>query len=60
MESEEAVKNGRTRWDCICKLQRVFAGRKPLRPTAILKNDSQLTKGPEEVLEDWHQHFKKG
>ena len=27
--------------------------------TAILKNDGQLTKGPEEVLEHWYQHFRK-
>ena len=36
---EEAVKDGRTRWDCIRKLQRVHCGRRPVRPTAILKND---------------------
>ena len=30
-----------------------------MRPTAILKNDGQLTKGPEEVLEHWYQHFRK-
>jgi len=56
---EEAVKDGRTRWDCIRKLQRVHCGRRPVRPTAILKNDGQLTKGPEEVLERWYQHFRK-
>ena len=56
---EEAVKDSSTRWDCICKLQRVFADRRPVRPTAILKNDDQLTKGPEEVLERWYQHFRK-
>ena len=56
---EEAVKDGRTRWDCIHKLQRVHCGRRPVRPTAILKNDGQLTKGPEEVLERWYQHFRK-
>ena len=31
----------------------------PVRPTAVLKDDGQLTKGPEEVLDCWYQHFKK-
>ena len=58
-EGEEAVKDGSTRWDCIRKLQRVHGGRRPVRPTAVLKDDGQLTKGPEEVLDCWYQHFKK-
>ena len=56
---EEAVKDDRARWDCICKKQRVYAGRRLVRPTAILKNDGQLSNGPEEVLECWYQHFRK-
>ena len=56
---KETVKGGITRWDCIHKLQRVQGGRRPVRPTAILKNDNQLTNGPEEVLERWYQHFRK-
>ena len=58
-EGEEAVKDGRTKWEYLCKLQRVYAGRRPVRATKILKNDGQLTKGPEEVLEHWYQHFRK-
>ena len=58
-EGEEAVKDGRNRWDCIRKLQRFYAGRRLVRPTAILNNDGQLTKGPEEVPEHWYQHFRK-
>ena len=59
-EGEEAVKDGRTRWDCIRrKLQQVHGGRRPVRPTAVLKDDGQLTKGPEEVPDCWYQHFKK-
>ena len=46
------------RWDCICKL-RVHGGRRPIRLTAVLKDDGQLTKGPEEVLDHWYQHFKR-
>ena len=30
-----------------------------MRPTAILKNNGQLTIGPEEVLEHWYHHFRK-
>ena len=30
-----------------------------MRPTAILKDDGQLTKRPEEALDCWHQHFRK-
>ena len=41
-EGEEAVKDGRTRWDCIHKLQRVHGGRRPVRPTAVLKDDGQF------------------
>jgi len=48
-EGEEAVKDGRTTWDCMRKLQRVHGGRRPVRQTAVLKDDGQLTKGPEEV-----------
>ena len=58
-EGEEAVKDGRTRRYCICKLQRVHGGRRPVRPTAVLKDDGQLTKGPEEVLDRQYLHFKK-
>ena len=32
--------------DCICKFPRDYGGRKPVRPTSILKDDGQLTKGP--------------
>jgi len=48
----EAVKDGRTRWSCICKCM-------PVRPTVILKDDGQLTKGSEEVLDHWYQHFNR-
>ena len=30
-----------------------------MRLTVILKNNGQLPKGPEEVLEHWYQHFRK-
>ena len=58
-EGEEAVKDGKTKWDCIHKLQRVHGGRKPVRPSAVLKDDGQLPEGLEEVRDCWYQHFNK-
>ena len=48
-EGEKAVKDGRTRWQSIRKLQMAHTGRRPSRTTAILKKDGELTKSPEEV-----------
>ena len=53
------MKDGRTRWDSIRRFQQVHAGRRPTRPSAVLKEDGCLTQGPEEVMERWHQHFVK-
>ena len=38
---------------CVCVCMRACAcgGRRPVRPTAVLKDDGYLTKGPEEVLD---------
>ena len=58
-DAEAAVKDGRVRWNCIHRLQRVYGGRRPVRPTAVFKEDGQLTRGPSEVLDRWFQHFKK-
>ena len=42
------------------KLQLVHAGRRPTRPTAVIKKkNGSLTQGPEEVRARWHQHFVK-
>ena len=48
-EGEKAVKDGRTRWQSIRKLQMAHTGRRPSRTTAILKEDGELTNSPEEV-----------
>ena len=53
------MKDGRIRWNCIHRLQQISAGHRAVRPTAVLKEDGELTQGPTEVLECWHQHFKK-
>ena len=58
-EGEAAVKDGRARWDCIRRLQQTHAGRRPTRPTAILKEDGVLTQGEKEVAARWYQHFMK-
>ena len=58
-EGEEAVKDGKTRWDCIRKFQRVHGRRRSVRSSAVLKDDGQLIEGPEEVHDRWYQRFKK-
>ena len=59
MEGEAAVKDGRTRWVSIRKLQQAHAGRRPTRPSAVVKENGDLTQGREEVTARWHQHFMK-
>ena len=59
MEGERAVKDGKTRWECIRRLQQAHTGRRPIRPSAMRKENGELTQGPEEVLHRWHQHFSK-
>ena len=56
-EAEEAVKDGRIHWVCIRWLQQAYAGRRPCIPRAVRKNDGELTDGPSEVLQRWHQHL---
>ena len=56
-EAEEAVKDGRTNWQCIRWLQQVHDSQQPCIPRAVKKEDGKLTEGPSEVLQSWHQHF---
>ena len=56
-EGEKAKKDGRTRWDSIRKLQTADEGRRPSRSTAVLKEDGELTKNPEEARSRWYRHF---
>ena len=35
------------------------AGRRPTRPTAVMKENGRLAQCPEEVRARWHQHFVK-
>ena len=57
LEGETAVKDGKTRWECIRRLQQVYAGGKPIRPSAVRKENGQLIQGPMEMLQRWQQHF---
>ena len=58
-EGEAAVKDRRARWDSIRRLQQAHAGRRPTRPTAVVKEDGALTQGEKEVTTTWCQHFMK-
>ena len=56
-DGEAAVKDGKTRWESIRKLQRAFGGCKSVRPSAVKKLNGELTEGESEVLQRWQQHF---
>ena len=51
MKGETAVKDGKTRWENIRKLQRADVGCRPVRPSAVRKEDGELTQGLPEVLQ---------
>ena len=59
LDAEAAVKDGKVRWNNIHRLQQVYHGCRPDRPTAVFKNSGELTKGSSEVNDHWSQHFKK-
>ena len=59
LEAESARKDSQKRWKCIRQLQLTYRGRMPRRPTAILKEDGELTTSPEEVKVRWYDHFKE-
>ena len=58
-DAEKAKKDGKLRWRCIRQLQMTHIGRRPRRPTALMREDGQLTGGPQEVKQRWHDHFMK-
>ena len=55
--AEKARKDGKQRWTCIRQLQMTHAGRRPTRPTAMWKENGEVTRSPEEVKQRWHDHF---
>ncbi len=48
---DAAVKDGKARWDSIRRLQQAHGGRRPLRPSAVMKDNGELTKDPVEILD---------
>ena len=58
-EAEAAEKDSQRKWRCIRQLQLTYSGRKPRRPTAILKRDGELAANSEEIKQQWHDHFEE-
>ena len=59
MKVKQAKKDGRQRWQGVKQLQMTFAGRRPLRSSALLKENGEMTKSPLEVKQRWHEYFSK-
>jgi len=53
-----AKRDGQVRRCSICRLQRAHSGRRPVKTAGILKTDGKLTKGTEEDIDHWYEHFK--
>ena len=58
-EGEKAGKDSCVRWNFIRKLQVIHAGRKPTRPSVVLKEDGVLTADLDEVKSRWRKHFTR-
>ena len=56
-EAAQAKEDGKQRWKSVRQLQMAFAGRRPTRPSAVLKVDGEVTKTPEETKQRWYEHF---
>ena len=57
--AEKAKKDGHQRWTCVRQLQMAHQGRRPCRPTALVRDNGEMTTSPEEVRQQWHQHFSR-
>ena len=55
--AEKTGKDGKQRWTCIRQLQMTHAGRRPTRPTAMWKENGEVTRSPEKVKQRWHDQF---
>jgi len=53
-EGEAARRDGHIRRGSIRRLQRADSSRRPVRTTAVLKTDGELTKGPEKIVDRWY------
>ena len=58
-DAEKAKKDGQQRWMCVRQLQMACRRRRPRRPTALMKEDGEMTSSPEEVKKQWHHHFSR-
>ena len=58
-EAEKARKDGCQRWTSIRKLQMTHRGRRPHRPSVLLKKNGEMTANPGEVRQLWHDHFRE-
>ena len=58
-EAEKARKDGRQRWACVRKLQMIHRGRRPQRPSVLLKESGETTANPDEIRKQWQQHFNE-
>ena len=58
-DAEKAKKDGHQRWMCVRQLQMACRGRRPRRPTALMKEDGEMTSSPEKVKKQWHHHFSR-
>ena len=56
-EAESARKDGKQRWMNIRQLQMAYAGRRPIRPTALLKENGEMTCCTDEVKLRWFNNF---
>ena len=48
-EGEAAMKDGKTRWECIRRLQQAYAGHRPTRPSVVRKEDGGSNRGAAKV-----------
>ena len=53
-DAERAKKDGQLRWRSIRQLQMTHRGHTPIRPTALMRKDGQLTGAPQEVKQRWN------
>ena len=58
-EAEKARKDGHQRWACVRKLQMTHRGRRPQRPSVLLKESGETTANTDEIRKQWQQHFNE-
>jgi len=56
-EAECERRDRKQKWKSIRMLQMAHVGRRPARPTRLIRRDGGMTNGPGEVRATWHEHF---